>query len=597
MKFGPAEMAQMMDSGKALITVAFVFAACIGIVLGTIVALYHRHRTNHFQDRAGDRSFQSEIPTTLSLTTAPVPLTVSAQKIDVTPLPSSRPLVPRTLVYLFGMLGIIILIAITGGAYFEYYASKRQQFPETTPGQPGIQPLPPTIESRQQVPEAAPDQPIIKPPPPTIESQSPTAAARAENINANLCEASSRRAIERTMSSAPTKELAKYVEGLKKGSYSFNYTISGDAASKQLGFKSRFAVAHDQAAEEVRARLTHKSTVHIDEIIEYFSGILREEQTVDRLAGGRDRHFPAVVYLRALQEGECLFPYVLRDTPTAQAMLNHLARAYPDAKKRFASEPFAKIYDATVAYGRNQIKQNGSVSFYRLVEEMRRAIVQSANPNVATLPSTEPQKKNPQTRHTGSGFFVTTTGHLLTNAHVVGDCTIVSVKSTGGEASVAKIIAVDQNNDLALLKLERRTETTAAFRIGRSLRAGESAVVFGFPLSQLLAPDGNVTTGVITALAGPLNDPRQIQISAPVQSGNSGGPVLDASGYLIGVVVSKLNSALGQNVNFAIKASTVANFLDAHGIAYKSAAGEKELPIPDIAEQARGFSAQVVCQG
>jgi hypothetical protein len=78
MKFGPAEMAQMMDSGKALITVAFVFAACIGIVLGTIVALYHRHRTNHFQDRAGDRSFQSEIPTTLSLTTAPVPLTVSA---------------------------------------------------------------------------------------------------------------------------------------------------------------------------------------------------------------------------------------------------------------------------------------------------------------------------------------------------------------------------------------------------------------------------------------------------------------------------------------------------------------------------------------
>src|SRR5262249_49492965 len=159
----------------------------------------------------------------------------------------------------------------------------------------------------------------------------------------------------RTLSSAPTKELGKYVEGLKKGSYSFNYTISGDAASKQFGFKSRFAVAHDQAAEEVRARLTRKSTVHIDEIIEYFSGILREEQTVDRLAGDRDRHFPAVVYLRALQEGECLFPYVLRDTPTAQAMLNHLARAYPDAKKRFASEPFAKIYDATVAYGRNQI--------------------------------------------------------------------------------------------------------------------------------------------------------------------------------------------------------------------------------------------------
>jgi serine protease Do len=70
--------------------------------------------------------------------------------------------------------------------------------------------------------------------------------------------------------------------------------------------------------------------------------------------------------------------------------------------------------------------------------------------------------------------------------------------------------------------------------------------------------------------------------------------------YLIGVVVSKLNAVRGdlpQNVNFAIKASTAANFLDAHGIAYRSATGEKTLPIPDIAEQARGFSAQVLCEG
>jgi len=149
------------------------------------------------------------------------------------------------------------------------------------------------------------------------------------------------------------------------------------------------------------------------------------------------------------------------------------------------------------------------------------------------------------------------------------------------------------------LKLERRPDATAAFRIGRPLRAGESAIVFGFPLSQLLASTGNVSTGVVTALAGLRDDPHHIQISAPVQSGNSGGPVLDGSGYLIGIVVSKLNPVLGdvpQNVNFAIKASTAANFLDAHGIVYKSAAGEKELPIPDIVAQARDFSVQVLCQ-
>jgi S1-C subfamily serine protease len=63
---------------------------------------------------------------------------------------------------------------------------------------------------------------------------------------------------------------------------------------------------------------------------------------------------------------------------------------------------------------------------------------------------------------------------------------------------------------------------------------------------------------------------------------NSGGPVLDASGYLIGIVVSRLNAVRGglpQNVNFAIKASTAANFLDAHGIAYRSATGESVVPI------------------
>ena len=266
--------------------------------------------------------------------------------------------------------------------FFSYYTSKRSDF-KAASNQLVIEPLPPTIEPQQQLPEPTPDQLRIEPSSPTIESQQSPAAARAESINANLCEASSRHAIERTLSSAPTKELAKYVEGLKKGSYSFNYTISGDDAATQLRFGRRFAVTHDQAAEEVRARLARKSTVHIDELIEYFSQILREEQTVDRLAGDKDRHFPAVVYLRTLQEGGCAFPYVLRDTPTAQAMINHLARAYPDVK-RFASEPFGRIYDATVAYGRNQIKQNGSVSIYRLVEEMRRAIVQSAKPNVAT---------------------------------------------------------------------------------------------------------------------------------------------------------------------------------------------------------------------
>ena len=437
-----------------------------------------------------------------------------------------------------------------------------------------------------------------------------TAAASAQSINANLCQASSRNDAERTLSSAATRELVKYIEGLKKGSYVFNWGITGFDAAEQLGFGRRFAASYSQAVEEVQARLASNGRVNIDVIIEYFSRILREEQVVDRLVGDKDRHFPAVVYLRALQEGKCAFPYVLRDTPTARAMLNHLALAYPEIKKSSVSEPFARIYNTTVAYGRNQIKHNGSVSIYRLIEEMRRAILQSANLNVAAGPSVSsepssitpsvPQRKTPETKASGSGFFVTQAGHLLTNAHVVDGCRNIYVKTSDGQTGVAHVIAADQNDDLALLRVERRIQMTATFRTGRPTRAGDSAVVFGFPLSELLASTGNVTAGIVTALAGLRDDPHQIQISAPVQPGSSGGPVLDASGHLIGVVVSRLNAALGemsQNVNFAVKSSTAANFLDAHGVAYQSATSEKALSIPDIVEQAKGFSAQVLCQG
>jgi S1-C subfamily serine protease len=131
----------------------------------------------------------------------------------------------------------------------------------------------------------------------------------------------------------------------------------------------------------------------------------------------------------------------------------------------------------------------------------------------------------------------------------------------------------------------------------------EPIAVHGFPLPSVLASSGNVTAGSISALAGIADDPAVIQISAPVQPGNSGGPVLDSAGNVIGVVVAKLDALkaakitqdIPQNVNFAIKASVAINFLDAHAVPYTMGTPSGELPPAEVAARAEGFTVQIMC--
>jgi Trypsin-like peptidase domain len=136
------------------------------------------------------------------------------------------------------------------------------------------------------------------------------------------------------------------------------------------------------------------------------------------------------------------------------------------------------------------------------------------------------------------------------------------------------------------------------------VRAGDPVVALGYPLSGLLATTVNLTVGNVSALAGLGDDSRYLQISAPVQPGNSGGPLLDASGHLVGIVTAKLDAALvarftgdiPQNVNFALKAEVARTFLDSKGIAYQTAHSNQQLSPADVGEIARPFTVQIECQ-
>jgi len=198
---------------------------------------------------------------------------------------------------------------------------------------------------------------------------------------------------------------------------------------------------------------------------------------------------------------------------------------------------------------------------------------------------------------------VTREGHVFTNAHVIEDCREIRVKPSRSDAARATAVAVANREDLALLKGALISEEPARFRTGEPPRLGDSIVVFGFPLSGALSSSGNLTTGIVSALAGLRDDPTRYQITAPVQPGNSGGPLLDTGGNVIGVVVSKLDAIrvaritgdVPQNVNFAIKATMALNFLEAHGIRPAFDASSAALTATDVGSRASRFTVAIEC--
>ncbi|MEP9376542.1 serine protease [Aquabacter sp. CN5-332] len=222
-----------------------------------------------------------------------------------------------------------------------------------------------------------------------------------------------------------------------------------------------------------------------------------------------------------------------------------------------------------------------------------------------TAPSSKSARTSPPKKDegggSGTGFFVSTQGHVLTNHHVVEGCRRLQIVRPLSAPIPATLVADDATNDLALLQTAARPADVPPLMLRP--RVGHKVYVFGYPLAGVLATSGNFTDGLVTASAGLGDDTRMLQISAPVQPGNSGGPLLDQNGNVIGVIVSKLNvlklasvtNDLAQNVNFAIKSSIAANFLDANGVQGPPTPYDGALEPSVLAEKAKGFTVRVNC--
>lgn len=261
---------------------------------------------------------------------------------------------------------------------------------------------------------------------------------------------------------------------------------------------------------------------------------------------------------------------------------------------------------------RTHIRQHMTSSQYAEARELSREIAaqiersqSGADSSSFADDSDSVFKPEPELEGNGSGFVIGRDREItfiVTNYHVVEDCAKVTVVYAG-KLYEASVRAKDANRDLALLETNIPNAQPASFsRLSRA-RLGEAVTAAGYPLQGLLSKSLNVTGGNISALAGLGDDAKYLQITAPLQPGNSGGPLLDGAGNVIGVAASKLNAIaaaeltgdLPQNVNFAIKAALVRGFLDIHGVDYQRLPSETKLEPEQLAERARQFTVAVHC--
>ena len=208
-------------------------------------------------------------------------------------------------------------------------------------------------------------------------------------------------------------------------------------------------------------------------------------------------------------------------------------------------------------------------------------------------------KVPPRETGSGSGFMIRSDGVLVTNAHVVRGCGAVAVRGLGR----ARVLHSDGPRDIALLAVDGVADAPVAPLASDEPRLAEPVYAFGFPLPGTLGEGIGFSAGNVSALIGLEGDANQFRMTAAVQPGNSGGPLLDSAGRVIGVVTSKLNAVrvadvtgdIPQSMNFAVRASVLRAVLDEASLPIRPVDRDEAQGVTTIAAAAQAYTHQVVC--
>jgi len=163
----------------------------------------------------------------------------------------------------------------------------------------------------------------------------------------------------------------------------------------------------------------------------------------------------------------------------------------------------------------------------------------------------------------GTGFLVSNNGYIATCYHVIEGATDIKIKGVNNDFNKkynARVIATDKTNDLAILKIDCKLESSLKYSIKWNVSdVGQEVFTLGYPLKTTMGEEIKLTNGIISSKSGFQGDITTYQITVPVQPGNSGGPLFDKNGYVIGVINAKHNGA--ENVGYAVKTNILRNLI------------------------------------